>query len=71
MCDPVESTKEMAFKAGTDGYRGEGMNKGTQLLGLIGGVLTTTQIQQFPVTFFIFVAPDTSPQLAHLSQNRL
>lgn len=68
----VEFTKEMGFEAGTDGYRGERMNKGTQLLGLIGGVLRTTQIQQFPVTFFFFfVAPDTSPQLAPLSQNRL
>lgn len=54
MADPVEFTKEMGFEAGTDGYRRERMNKRTQLLGLIGGVLRTTQIQQFPATFFLF-----------------
>lgn len=44
----MELTKEMGFEAGTDGDRGERMNKGTQLLGLTGEVLRTTQIQQFP-----------------------
>lgn len=41
----------------------------SQLLSVIGGGLRTTQIQQFPMTFF--VAPNTSSKLAHLLQNQL
>lgn len=60
----------MGFQAGTDGYRGERMNKGTWL-DRWGAQNNTDPAISSDFFGFFFVAPDTSPQLAHLSQNRL